>query len=120
MLFSYETIGQRIKEIRKKKNLSQETLAEKTDLSTTYISLIENGVKCMSLETLVKVANALGVTADVLLSDCFENHILVSQTECTKLFEDCTVYESRIIIDTAKAIKQSLRLNRFLLPNLYK
>lgn len=120
MLFSYETIGLRIKDIRKKANLSQESLAELTDLSTTYISLIENGVKCMSLETLVKIANALKVTADTILSDCFTNHIRVSQSECNQLLDDCSTYESRIIIDTAKALKQSLRSNHFILPNIYK
>lgn len=96
------------------------TKSSSTDLSVTYISLIENGAKCMSLETLIKIANALNVTADTILSDCFTNHICVSQSEYNQLFADCNIYESRIIIDVAKGVKQSLRSNHFLLANIHK
>lgn len=118
MKFNYGTIGKRVKELRKKKKLSQEFLAELTELSATYISLIESGTKCMSLETLIRVANALNVTADTILADCLTNHIVVSHMEYARIFEDCSTYESRIIIDVAKAIKQSLRDNHFILSNL--
>ena len=120
MIFSYETIGRRIKEIRKKQGLTQLDLAERTDLSFTHISNVERGVKCISLETLINVANALNVTADVILSDCFTNHVAVSKMECTQLFDDCNVYESRIMLDVAKEVKQSLRTNRFLISTIRK
>ena len=41
------------------------------DISTNFMSLIENG-RNMSVETLVKIADALGVTVDYLLSDTME------------------------------------------------
>ena len=66
-MINYYTIGQRVKEARKKKHLSQADLAEAVEKSTSYISYMETGLKCMSLETLVDIANALDVSADYIL-----------------------------------------------------
>lgn len=62
-------IGSRIKAARERKHLTQEDLAAIVDLSPTHISVIERGVKPPKLETFVKIANALGVSADTLLQD---------------------------------------------------
>lgn len=62
MILNYKVIGKRIQEIRLAKCLSQEKLAEMTNLSAGYISLIENNYREPSLETLVKLGNILGVT----------------------------------------------------------
>lgn len=61
------TYGSNIKKIRKIKNLSQETLAEKADISPSFLSDIENGKKWGSFETLVSLANALEVEPYELL-----------------------------------------------------
>ncbi len=63
------SIGQKIKALRVKRGMSQSDLSELIDKSPTYISYIENGVKSMSLETFVSIANALGCSADELLAD---------------------------------------------------
>lgn len=67
-----DTIGEKIHNFRRAKGLRQEDLAEKTDLTPNYIGMIERGEKKPSLETFVKIANALGVSADMLLSDELE------------------------------------------------
>lgn len=59
--------GSNIKRLRKTKNLSQETLAEKADISPSFLSDIENGKKWGSFETLVSLANALEVEPYELL-----------------------------------------------------
>ena len=66
-------IGSRIKTARENKKLTQEELAAMVDLSPTHISVIERGVKSPKLETFVRIANALGVSADYLLVDVVEN-----------------------------------------------
>ena len=43
-MINYYTIGQRVKEARKKKRLSQADLADLIDKSTSYISYMETGV----------------------------------------------------------------------------
>lgn len=64
-------LGNRIRKTRMSCGITQEKLAEMVDISTNFMSLIENG-RNMSVETLVKIADALGVTVDYLLSDTME------------------------------------------------
>ena len=66
----YKLMGQRIREHRKKKGLTQEQLAELIDISPSFMGHIERGSRCASLPTLVRLCWALGVTADELLQDC--------------------------------------------------
>ena len=44
-------------------------IGEKTNLSTNYIGMVERGEKIPALETFLKIANALEVSADMLLAD---------------------------------------------------
>ena len=60
-------IGARIKAARERVHLTQEKLAEIVDISPTHMSVIERGVKTPKLDTFVRIANALGVSADELL-----------------------------------------------------
>lgn len=64
-----ESIGRNIRRYRLMKKLRQEDLAEKADLSINYIGAIERGEKIPSLETLLVIINALGVSADMILAD---------------------------------------------------
>lgn len=64
---NYELLGRHIREQRKEKRLTLEQLAEKLDVSTTFIGQIERAKGIPSLETLVKIANVLEVSIDSLL-----------------------------------------------------
>lgn len=57
-----ERYGQRIKELRKQKNLTQEKLAEKARLHYTYIGTVERGEKNISMINIEKISKALGVS----------------------------------------------------------
>lgn len=59
-------LGQRIRFERLKKGLSQEELAEKTDLSRRAISCIECGVNDAKYTTLLKIADALDIDISLL------------------------------------------------------
>ena len=63
----YNTIGQRIRKVRKARRLSQEELAEKVGISTTHMSHIETGNTKMSLPILAELAAVLEVRTD----NCF-------------------------------------------------
>jgi transcriptional regulator with XRE-family HTH domain len=54
-------LGNRIRELRKKRKMTQALLAEKTDLSDNFIGLLERGQTTPSLETLDKISKALKV-----------------------------------------------------------
>ena len=62
-------IGKFIAACRKKNNLTQAQLAEAIDISDTYMGAIERGERSLTLDTLVRLVNRLGVTIDYLLSD---------------------------------------------------
>lgn len=65
----YKRLGKRIREERQRLNLTQAQLAESIDISDTYMGAIERGERSLTLDTLVRLVNRLGVTVDYLLSD---------------------------------------------------
>ena len=66
------SIGERIYEIRKKRNLSQGELADKLDVSRQTVSKWENNICLPEVEKLVQLSEALGVTADYILKGVTE------------------------------------------------
>lgn len=79
-----ESIGRNIRKFRQEKKLRQEDLAEKTGLSTNYIGVIERGEKIPSLETLIYILNALGVSADLVMRDVLQTGY---EVKCSLLSE---------------------------------
>lgn len=75
-----DTIGKNIRKFREIKKLRQEDLAEKTDLTTNYIGMIERGEKIPSLETFINILNSLGVSAEMVLSDVLDNGYTVKDS----------------------------------------
>ena len=65
----YEALGQRVKRVRLLRELTQEQLAERADVVNSYVGVIERGEKKPSINTLVKIANALNCSIDYLLGD---------------------------------------------------
>jgi transcriptional regulator with XRE-family HTH domain len=57
-----EKFGQRVKELRLQKNLSQERLANIAEIDRTYMTSLENGRRNVSLQNIEKVITALGVS----------------------------------------------------------
>jgi transcriptional regulator with XRE-family HTH domain len=53
--------GKRVREIRLKRKLSQEKLAELADLHRNYVGVLERGLQNPSLLIIVKLARALDV-----------------------------------------------------------
>ena len=75
-----ESIGKNIRKYRLMRKLRQEDLAEKADLSINYVGAIERGEKTPSLESLISIINALGVSADMILADVLDNGYLVKDS----------------------------------------
>jgi transcriptional regulator with XRE-family HTH domain len=61
-----EHFGERVRELRKQKSLSQEALALACDLDRTYIGGVERGERNISIINIYKIAEALGVDAKEL------------------------------------------------------
>lgn len=61
-------VGTRIMNRRKEMGLTQEALAEKSDLTPQFISYAETGQRAMRPENLMKLSKSLGVSTDYLLT----------------------------------------------------
>lgn len=73
LLKQYHIFSENIKTIRKKKNLTQEELAEISDLSISYVKQIEScrDYKNITLTTMLKISKAL----DISINDLFKEKI---------------------------------------------
>lgn len=65
----YTVMGQRIRRYRVRKRLTQEQLAEFAGISASFMGHIERGSRVASLDTVMKICSALGVTPNDLLEE---------------------------------------------------
>ncbi len=98
-------LGERIREIRKRKGMRQDDLADKLEVSNTYISKLENGKKQITIKQLEKVAEALGVELTELLKE--EERIQIKDDEWVYLFgelkdQGLSPDEVRFLVEIAK------------------
>ena len=96
----YTALGKRIRDDRLMQRLTLEKLAERTDKSINFIGQIERGEGKPSLETLVDIANALGVTVDSLLSDNIKTSNNSIDKEISALLHNMSENGKRFILDT--------------------
>ena len=86
---NFELISKKIKETRVAKGLTQEYLANASDVNVSHISNIENNRVKISLSTLVNICNALDVTVDYILSSeytvasSFDNEVIKRLQNCS-------------------------------------
>jgi transcriptional regulator with XRE-family HTH domain len=66
---NYKRLGKRLREERRRQGLTQSALAEAVDISDAFMGQIERGERHLSVGTLVRLINHLGVSADYLLAD---------------------------------------------------
>lgn len=98
----YTALGKRIRDERLMQRLTLEKLAERTDKSINFIGQIERGEGKPSLETLVDIANALGVTVDSLLSDSIKISDNSIDKEISVLLNNMSDNGKRFILDTVQ------------------
>ena len=75
----YRKMGTRVRQQRMLNNLTQEQLARKVGVSTSFIGHIERGEKKASLETVVALCNAMSIAPSVLLQDSLSDAVMQSQ-----------------------------------------
>ena len=111
MNVNFKLIGKRIQEVRKQQAMTQAELAALTDMSDSYISCIETAKKQASLESLIRISNALGITVDELLSGNQIHNPTDYQTDIDLLMEDCSLLERRFIYELISVAKYIIRNN---------
>lgn len=99
-----KAVGQRIKEAREAKNLTQEDLAAIVDLSPTHVSVIERGLKATKLDTFVAIANALEVSADALLIDVVTQSTTGVANELSNMISKLPKKDQKKILNAVKVL----------------
>ena len=78
-------IGDRLRNARKERHLTQAVLAQKVDIAAKYLSNIECGEKLPKLETFIELVNALKVDANSILVDVLDAEEVVNPILCSEL-----------------------------------
>lgn len=68
-----EAFGERIKQLRSEREISQEYLANLAEMDRTYITSVENGKRNISIKNIEKICKALNIT----LRDFFDDEIFL-------------------------------------------
>lgn len=98
------SLGNRIRNLRFKHNLSQEQLALRADITTAYLGQIERDEKNPTVKLIEKIANALNMSLSELFSDQkFDN-------ECTDEILNDIIFElSYLSIEEKQEVLQIIR-----------
>jgi transcriptional regulator with XRE-family HTH domain len=115
-----EGFAQRLRELRKQKNLSQTELGQLAELHYTHIGRFERGTSRPSGDTLKRVADALGVTGDYLLEGAadeaakarFEDRELLKQFQEVERLPDEDKFVVKKLLDAFLTKKQLQALAR--------
>lgn len=105
----YRSIGMRIRDIRKKKGLTQDQLAEAVGVVTTHISHIETGAGVASLPTLISIINELDCSADEILCMEVKKARPLRYEWLEDILADCSEQEMKVMKDSIISLKDSLR-----------
>ncbi|MBQ7960181.1 MAG: helix-turn-helix transcriptional regulator [Clostridia bacterium] len=101
-------IGQRIREIRLSKKMTQNDLAFAAHISTSNVSDIELGKSKIWLTTFIKIVEALQVSSDSIIRPDVPAVNEIYQKEYSELLSDCTPSEIESIMKIVKQVKSSL------------
>lgn len=118
-------LGLRIRNARKEKNLTQDSLAEKTGLTGSYISMIENGKKDIGLKSLISISQVLDTPCDYLLfgqihtdtDDSSLNSIIHAfrlEHSLADSISDCSEEDQALLLDLLLNMKQVLKQHSYI------
>ena len=106
MALDFNIIGQRLKKARLDKNLTQEMLAEKLDVSVAFLSRIERGNSHINLKRLSEICNLLDVSEGYILNGVSSKSENYLNKEFAELLKSCSPETQRLIYDIAKVIAE--------------
>lgn len=95
----FDAIGKNIRKYRVARKMRQEDLAEHAHLSVNYIGMIERGEKIPSLESFIEIANALSVSADMLLAEVLTTGYIIKNSLLSEKIDKLSMQEKERIYD---------------------
>lgn len=109
MSINYEQLGERIRKMRKEKNITQETLGEQIGLTSAQIYNIETARSRPSIESLINISDVFQVSVDELLFGHIRYFNDSCSNELSELITDCNDNEKHIIIESVRSLKNLLK-----------
>ena len=104
MALDYNIIGERLKQARINKKLTQEKLAEQLDVSVAFLSRIERGSSFINLKRLSQICSILGVTEGEILNGVSKNSHSYLNKDFSSLIKDCSPEKMNLIYKIAKVV----------------
>ena len=106
MALDYSIIGDRLKQARHAKNMTQEQLAEMLDVSVAFLSRVERGHSHLNLNRLSQVCKFLDVSEGYILSGSSEDSKSYLEEDFKKILDKCSPEKQRLIYNIAKTIAE--------------
>ena len=106
MALDFNIIGQRLKNARIDKKMTQEQLAEQIDVSIAFLSRIERGNSHINLKRLSQICNILGVSEGYILSGTSSASKIYLDSEFNEIFKKCSPEKQKLIYNIAKLISE--------------
>lgn len=103
---NYKEIGLRIRKRRLENKLTQENLAEKLDISPSYISEIERGTSICSLATITNIANILDINLELLINGITP---INSDSTLNEILNQVPQKHKTLFINLCKNISETLK-----------
>ncbi len=99
-------IGKRIKRFRTNAKLSQSQLAEKAQIDTNNLSRIERGLITPSLDTVLKLSDALCITPNDILLGSYQASTALLDAEIARLTGDISDDKRKKVIEYINFLDQ--------------
>ena len=107
MDIDFELIGERIRNERKKRGLTQEDLSYQIDMSVVYLSRIERGTSSINLKRLAQISTVLDVPLEKFITgvNTYSGHYL--DKDLYSILTQCSPTKQRLIYNIAKIVLSS-------------
>lgn len=106
MAVDYSIIGSRLKRARIKAGLTQQELAEKTNLSVAFISRVERGSSHINLKRLSEFCSILDVSEGFILNGVVDSDENYLYNEFNDILKKCSPEKQKLIYKISKMIAE--------------
>lgn len=107
MAVDYSIIGSRIKKARLEAGLTQQEMAEKTNLSIAFISRVERGSSHINLKRLSEFCSILDVSEGYILNGVSDSDDKYLYEEFNDILKKCSPEKQKLIYNLSKMIAES-------------
>lgn len=106
MAVDYNIIGSRLRQARLKAHLTQQEMAEKTNLSVAFISRVERGSSHINLKRLSEFCSILNISEGAILNGVSDDDDKYLYNEFNDLLKRCSPEKQKLIYKLSKVIAE--------------